>query len=445
MLSALSQLRLIGATASSGSLLPSGQSDFKALVCLFLAGGNDANNVIIPVDTAGYQAYTSGRGALALPREQLLGISPQTSDGHSYALHPAMSELRSLFANGKAAVLANVGTLAVPTTRQQYLARSVPLPAQLFSHSDQQVQWQSSVPDKPFTSGWGGRLADVINDFNTNAEVSMSITLDGDNQFQVGDSVVQFAVNPDGAIVVNGTGTGTTIAGTRTRAMNDLMAAQYGGLIESAFGNVNKTAIENSQAIASYLTGPAPFSTVFPNTKLGQQLRTIARLIAAAPQLGLKRQVFFARMGGYDLHGSQIDGDNPILGSHADLLGDVSKSLSAFYNATVELGRAEQVTAFTASDFGRAFRTNGDGSDHGWGSHHFIVGGAVKGRNIYGAMPEWVIDGPNDIGLGRWIPTTSVDEYSATLARWFGVSETNLPLVLPNIGRFAKPNLGFMA
>ena len=449
MLSALSQLRLIGAAASpsngpvvsttAASGLP---PDFKALVCLFLAGGNDANNIVIPIDVAGYRAYATGRGALALPSNRALAITPKTSDGHAYGLHPSMTELQSLFGQGKFAVLSNVGTLVTPTTKAQYSALSVPLPPQLFSHSDQQVQWQSSVPDQIFSTGWGGRLADLTNAFNSNNAVSMSMTLDGDNSFQVGRNVVQFAVNPSGAIVL--TGTGTASNSIRGQAMNDLAAAPNENLFKSAFGGLTRAAITNSESISSFLTGPAPFATVFPASNLGQQLRTIARLIAAAPSLNLKRQVFFARMGGYDLHNGQIDPANPTVGAHANLLRDVSQSLGAFYSATVELGCADQVTAFTASDFGRAFGTNGDGSDHGWGSHHFVLGGAVKGGDIYGRMPEWSINGPDDTGYGRWIPTTSVDEYSATLASWFGVSATNLSVVLPNIGRFAKPNLGFL-
>jgi uncharacterized protein (DUF1501 family) len=450
MLSAMSQLRLMGAVASPSHGPPIAAAgaipaDYKALVCLFLAGGNDGNNLVVPSDASGYQAYTAGRGYLALPRSSLLSIKPKTADGHDYGFHPAMSELQSLFGQGRLAVMANVGTLAVPTTRAQYLARSVPLPLQLFSHSDQQVEWQSSVPDKPFSTGWGGRLADLIDAFNTNGAVSMSITLDGQNAFQVGQNVIQFAVNPSGAIVVNGAGTGPSLAGIRTKALNDLMGASYGNLFDAAFGGMNRIAISNSEVIAGYLTGTPPFATAFPTSNLGQQMRSIARLIAAGPQLGLKRQVFFARMGGYDLHGGQIDGSNPLLGAHTNLLRDVSQSLGAFHNATVELGCANQVTSFTASDFGRSYTSNGDGSDHGWGSQHFIMGGAVKGGDIYGRMPEWRVDGPDDTGHGRWIPTTSVDEYSATLASWFGVSATDLPVVLPNIGRFAKPNLGFLA
>jgi uncharacterized protein (DUF1501 family) len=449
MLSALAQLRLFGAVASptsSGVVTAAGiPEDFRAVVCIFLLGGNDANNVVIPIDTAGYDAYAAGRASLALPRSSALAIAPRTSDGHSYGLHPAMPELQSLFAQGKFGVLANVGTLVAPTTKQQYAARSVPLPPQLFSHSDQQVQWQSSVPDQSFSTGWGGRLADLTNAFNSNNSVSMSMTLDGQNSFQVGREVIQFAVNPTGAIVLNQSPAGDAVNAVRTKAMNDLMAAENDHLFATAFGGMNTTAISNSLKISSFLTGDAPFTTAFPETRLGQQLRTIARLIAAAPRLNLKRQVFFARMAGFDLHGQQVNAGNTAIGTHADLLRDLSQSLGAFYNATVELGCANQVTAFTASDFGRTFNSNGDGSDHGWGSHHLVVGGGVKGGDIYGRMPEWKIDGPDDTGHGRWIPTTSVDEYSATLARWFGVSDTNLPVVLPNIGRFAQPNLGFMA
>jgi uncharacterized protein (DUF1501 family) len=459
MLSTLAQLRMMGAVvtpetaptvpSTAGALPP----DYKALVCLFLAGGNDANNMIVPFDSAGYQAYASaaGRGSLALPQNQLLGISPRTSDGRSWALHSALnsdvagtnnSGLKSLFDSGKMALVGNVGTLVVPTSKAQYQARSVPLPPQLFSHNDQQVEWQSSVPDKPFATGWGGRLADLTDAFNSNSGISMSISLNGQNSFQVGKNVTQFAVNQNGAISLNaasgGSASGTNAASIRMRAQNDLLAAQNGNLFETAFSAVTSNAISDSALLSAVLSGNPPFTTTFSNSSLGQQLRTIARLIAAAPQFGLKRQIFFARIGGWDLHDQQ-------LGAHSTLFADVSRNVAAFYNATVELGCAEQVTTFTASDFGRTYNTNGDGSDHGWGSNHFVVGGAVRGGDIYGKMADLTIRGPDDASTrGSWIPTTSVDEYSATLATWFGVSATNLPVVLPNIGRFANPNLGFV-
>jgi uncharacterized protein (DUF1501 family) len=455
MLSTLAQLRMMGAVASptngpqparAGALPP----DYKALVCLFLAGGNDANNMIVPFDTNGYNAYASaaGRGAISLPRTQLLGITPKTSDGREWALHTSMNAdvaganntgLKSLFDEGKMALIGNVGTLVVPTTKAQYNARSVPLPPQLFSHNDQQVEWQSSIADKPFTTGWGGRVADLVDAMNANSSVSMAISLNGQNSFQVGKRVSQFAVNPGGAISLSGSSnSATNAAGMRTRAQNDLLAGPNGNLFQAAFAGLTTNAISDSAMVSGLLSGNPPFTTAFSGSNLGQQLRTIARLIAAAPQLGVKRQIFFARIGGWDLHDAQ-------LGAHANLFADVSRNVAALHRTMVELGAAEQVTTFTSSDFGRTYNTNGDGSDHGWGSNHFVVGGAVKGGDIFGKMADLTIRGPDDSGTrGSWIPTTSVDEYAATLASWFGVSATDLPVVFPNIGRFATRNLGFI-
>ncbi len=460
MLSALTQLRVIGAVAdaSNGPQTPStaaADGDYKALVCLFLAGGNDANNLIIPNDAAGYAAYVQARTALALPANSALGISPRTSDGRAWGFHPEMTAIRDLFSSGQCAVLANVGTLLYPTTKSQYSARSVPLPPQLFSHNDQQVEWQSSLADRPFNTGWGGRLADLTNAMNENNSISMSISLDGRNSFQVGKSVAQFSVSPNGAVALTGTATptGTSLASVRTRALNDMLAAPQSNLFESAFGGLTTEAIADSALLAGILSAntagaASPFPgtyDAFPTSRLGQQLRTIARLIGARAQLGVKRQVFFARIGGWDLHDNQVVADATATGAHANLLRDVSNSIKAFYDATVEMGVGQGVTTFTASDFGRTYNTNGDGSDHGWGSHHLIVGGAVKGGDIYGEMPNLTLRGTQDTGSrGQWIPTTSVDQYSATLATWFGVSPTNLPVVLPNIGRFATPNLGFL-
>ena len=464
MLSALAQLRLIGAVARADAL-PTGSgllngraipSDFKALVCLFLAGGNDSNNVIIPNDSAGYAAYAKSRDILALPQSSLLGITPKTTDGRAWALHPGFAAevssdtaggLKALFDAGHLALLANAGTLCYPTTLSQYNAQSVPLPRQLYSHSDQQVEWQSSVPDQSFASGWGGRLADLTNAFNQNNTISMSISLNGQNSFQVGQNVVQYAVSPTGAIALSGAGTGTTSAnGVRTAALNDILQTSDHNLFDTAFAGLTSQAISDSALLSGLIGGAAPFQTAFPNTSLGQQLRTIARLIAVSSQLGLKRQVFFARVGGFDLHSAQVNLANPATGAHATLLADLSRSLKAFYDTTVELGVAQQVTTFTASDFGRTYNTNGAGSDHGWGSHHLILGGAVNGGDLYGRMPDLTIGGPADTGRGRWIPTTSVDEYSARLALWFGVSPTNLPVVLPNLGRFnyTRPELAFL-
>jgi uncharacterized protein (DUF1501 family) len=436
-LSALAQLRMIGALAADSS-----NSDYKALVCLFLYGGNDSNNLLIPTDSSSYSIYAADRTVLALPQSGLLPITPKSySDGRSWALHPSLVEVQQLFGAGSLALLANTGTLVQPVTLAQYNAGTVALPPQLYSHANQEVQWQSSIPDQPFTTGWGGRLADIVNALNSNPKISMSVSVAGQNSFQVGSMVSQFAVQPSGAIVLAGAGS-DAVSKARTSAQQNILNLQEQNLFEAAFGGLTTGAIGDSQVLASVLAGLPSLSTVFPATSLGQQLQMIAKMIQAAPQFGLNRQVFFASLGGFDLHSDQ-------LAAHASLLTQLSQGLGAFSSATAELGVAGQVTTFTASDFSRTFNTNGTndgtaGSDHGWGSHHLIMGGAVKGGDIFGQVPLLELGGPEDTGRGRWIPTTSVDQYAATLASWFGVSATNLPVVLPNIGRFASSDLGFL-
>jgi uncharacterized protein (DUF1501 family) len=438
MLSALAQLRMIGAAAADAS-----PSDYKALVCLFLYGGNDSNNLLVPSDNTNYQLYATDRTVLALPQSGLLPITPKTySDGRQWGLHPSLVEVQQLFAQGSLALMANTGTLVQPVTLAQYNAGTVALPPQLFSHANQQVQWQSSVPDQPFTTGWGGRLADIVNSLNSNPKISMSVSVAGQNSFQVGNTVSQFAVNPAGAVVLSGT-SGSSIADARYAAQQNILNQQEQNLFEAAFGGTTANAITDSVLLNTILASAPKLTTTFPTTNIGSQMQMIAQMIAAAPQLGLTRQVFFASLGGFDLHSDQ-------LGPQATLFMQLSQALSAFSAATTEIGVPNQVTTFTASDFSRTFNTNGTndgtaGSDHGWGSHHLIMGGAVQGGDIYGQVPLLELGGPEDTGRGRWIPTTSVDEYSATLATWFGVSATNLPVVLPNIGRFATSNLGFMA
>lgn len=440
ILSALAQLRVIGAVAASNldrvraAALP---PDYKALVCLFLNGGNDATNLVIPSDNATYAAYARARGELAVSQSDLLPINPRRyADGRAWALHPATATLRDLFNQGRLAVLANVGTLVRPTTLADYTSGRN-LPPQLFSHSDQQLQWQSGVPDKPFETGWGGRLGDLVAALNANNDISLALSLAGSNSFQLGRTIAPLSVGSFGVPLMNFGPASPPNLGTRVTALRNIFAGSPPNLFEAAFGGITTDALNDSETLNAALRTAPVMRSAFPDSAIAAQLSMVARLIAVAPALGLKRQIFFVDIGGWDLHAAQRTG-------HGPLLTQLSGAMKAFYDATVELGVANQVTTFTASDFGRTYIPNASGTDHGWGNHQLIMGGAVQGGDIYGRMMSLTVGANDDTGRGRWIPSTSVDEYSATLATWFGVSAANLPVVLPNIGRFARPNLGFM-
>jgi len=416
------------------SAAPVDTSDYKALICLFLFGGNDANNVIVPHDNNGYASYAAARGILSIPQASLLPLTLQNGDGRDFGFHPNLTELQALFNQGKLGLVANVGTLVAPVTRAQYLAGGAAVPPQLFSHADQSVQWQTSVPDVISKTGWGGRLGDMLQSLNAGSKISLNISIAGTNTFEVGNTVLPYVVSPTGSVGLSGFD-GSANANVRLQAFKDLLALPHNNLFEQAYADTVSRSIAANDLLTSALAGIPAIQTVFPTSSLGQQLNMIAKLIAARDNLSMKRQIFFCSVGGYDTHGDQLTGQG-------NLLTELSQGLNAFYNATVELGVASQVTTFTASDFGRTFPTNGSGSDHGWGSHQFVLGGAVQGGRLFGTFPTLAVNGPDDTGQGRWIPTTSVDEFSATLAAWFGVSASDLPTVLPNIGRFAHPNLG---
>src|SRR3954463_4388285 len=412
-------------------------ADYKALVCLFLYGGNDANNVIVPHDTTGYASYAVARGALAIPQTSLLPLTLQNGDGRDFGFHPNLVELQALFNQGKLGVVSNVGTLVAPVTRAQYLAGGAAVPPQLFSHADQSVQWQTSVPNQISKTGWGGRMADMVQSLNAGSKISLSLSIAGTNTFEVGNTVLPYVISPNGSIGLSGFH-GSANANTRMQAFKDLLALPHNNLFEQAYSDTVSRSIAANELLTSALAGIPTLQTVFPNTTLASQLKMVAKLIAARTNLSMQRQIFFCSVGGYDTHGDQLTGQ-------ANLFTELSQGLSAFYAATTELGVAQNVTSFTASDFGRTYPTNGTGSDHGWGSHQIVLGGAVQGGRLFGTFPTLAVNGPDDTGQGRWIPTTSVDEFSSTLASWFGVSMSDMPTVLPNIGRFAHPNLGIFA
>ena len=421
-------------------------ADAKSLVCVFLYGGNDGNNIVVPTLASDYAQYAAARDALALPQSALLPLHPLVpppGDSREWGLHPSLKGVQGLFNAGRAALVANVGPLVAPLTREEFLSHSAAVPPQLFSHSDQTVHWQTSLPDQPARTGWGGRAADLLHALNENARVSMSISVAGTNTFQVGNVVTQYQVSPEGPVGLTSYVPADQGVDASSNAVRGLLGHSYGNLFERAYSAIFDRALDNQELLAGALAGAPPFTTQFPQTDLGLQLQMIAQLVSVREALGLRRQVFFCAAQGYDTHGGQV-GATALDGAHADLLTELDSALAAFDAAMTELGLADSVTTFTASDFGRTYISNGNGSDHGWGSHHFVLGGAVRGGRFYGELPTLAINGPNDAGEGRWIPTTSVDEYSATLARWFGVAESDLRLVLPNLGRFATPDLGFM-
>ena len=438
------QLASLAAAGSALGLRPFGvmnalaqtSQDYKALVCVFLFGGNDANNTIIPFDTAGYDNYASLRGPLALAQNSLLPLTPTPG----FALNPNLPDIQALFNTKNAAFVTNVGTLIQPTTRAQYLAKQVMTPSNLFSHPDQQLEWQNLAQSSSTPTGWGGRIADKLNvQYNPGSQIPMVVSLDGDTLFCNGAST------SPASVLAGNVGTGScsehSACASRLQTAQQLATFSSGFSLVQADNEITSNSYNYSKVLINALKSGSPLQTVFPTTNnpIGAQLQQIAQIIQVRAALGVKRQIFFAGFGNFDTHGNQ-------LASQSALLAELSPSLAAFYQATVELGIASQVTTFTASDFSRCFQPNsGGGSDHAWGSHHMVIGGAVKGGQMYGTFPTLALAGPDDSGSnGRWVPSTASVQYAAMLAQWFGVAPSDLPTIFPNIGNFQNNNLDFV-
>ncbi|MFZ6645370.1 DUF1501 domain-containing protein [Undibacterium sp. TJN25] len=434
--------------------------DYKAIVCLFLFGANDHANTVLATDSSSWSQYTSVRtttdaGSIALPalgaQGGVIPIVPKTAQaGRSFALHPNMTEMKALFDKGRAAVVSNVGPLIVPTTLAQYKAASVPLPPKLFSHNDQQSLWQAYAPEGA-AYGWGGRMGDLMAANNTNT-IFTAISTAGNAVFLAGKSVNQYQVSASGAVPIGGL-TGTLFgSGSAAGSFRSIITGDTSNLFQKEYAAVTNRSI-NAQSLLSPAMAPAgtggvpnptqytnPNTGALANNSLATQLQTVARIIAGRSALGAKRQVFFVSLGGFDTHDFQKT-------AQADLLARLSHAVSYFDGMMSNLQGADlssQVTLFTASDFGRTFTSNGDGTDHGWGSHHFVVGGAVKGGNIYGDFPVTGLKHSLDVGSGSLLPQFSVDQYGATMANWFGLSTTQINDVFPNITNFTTRNIGFL-
>lgn len=430
--------------AGIGAAAAQNVSDYRALVCVFLTGANDHNNTIIPYDADNYAAYEAARPTLARVQTDLLPLSSSVplsgkNAGRQFALPNELAPIKPLWDNGKLAVLANVGPLIVPTTKQQYTNASVPLPAKLFSHNDQQSAWQASAPEGA-RYGWGGRLGDLFAAQNTNNTFTCN-SIAGSAVFLAGQTTAAYQLGTGGSIAIAGINGSLFGSSSASKILKTLITQGSTHLLAQDLANTTQRSIDADQTLTAALLNvpelPLPLSVGLNDNSLALQLRIVARTIGARQALGAKRQVFFVALGGFDTHDNQLT-DQPKL--HAKL----AEALVYFNASLTTLGVSEQVTTFTASDFGRTLTSNGDGSDHGWGSHHFILGGAVKGQQYYGTFPVMGINNDDEVGSGRLIPSTSVDQYAATLARWFGVSDSDMRLVLPNIGHFDGADLGFL-
>ena len=440
-------IRSVTALGAMGSLAKLGEmnalaagSGYQALVCIFLSGGNDGHNTVVPITTAqqNYSTYQQARGPLAIAQNALLPIS---NGSDTYGLHPSLVEIQSLYNQRKAAVLANVGMLVQPLTRTQYLASNggVTVPAQLFSHSDQAGQWQSGIPTGLGSTGWGGRMADLLQTQNAGAIFPSVSSVYGCELFCTGANTSPASVPAPSSGGATGMVTLNGLNPSRNTAMQQLLSFSNGMQLVQA-GNTTMTNGNNYANTLTGLLGSNKIKTVFPaNNPLANQLLTVANVMSVRTQLGLSRQIFFCQLDGFDTHSGQVETQTP-------LLQQLSHAVLAFYQATQELAIDSSVTTFTASEFGRTLNPSGsDGTDHGWGSHHFIIGTNVGGGQMYGSFPMLALSGPNDAtDRGQMIPTTAVDQYGSTLAQWFGVSAGNLPTVFPNIGNFGSNNLGFL-
>jgi uncharacterized protein (DUF1501 family) len=447
--------------AAMGNAAAQNASDYKAIVCLFMSGGNDHFNTVLATDSTSWNEYqrirnTGGATSIALPGVGATGgvlpIVPKSPQaGRSFALHPSLGPLKELFDAGRLGVLANVGTLVQPTTLAQYKAGAVALPPRLFSHNDQQSMWQSSQLEASASSGWGGRMGDLMASANGNATFTC-VSSAGNALFLAGRTVRQYQISGTAAVPVTRLSDSLFGLPAGSNPLRQIITAEQTDPFQKDHAAVVTRAINAQSSLSSAMLAagsgvPDPTLYVNPNTgvaavnPLAVQLQTVARIIGGRSALGVRRQVFYVNLGSFDSHDFQRT-------NQADLLAKLAHAMAYFDNMMGNLQGTDmrkQVTLFTASDFGRTFASNGDGTDHGWGSHHFIMGGAVKGKDIYGSMPVTGLGHTLDVGSGSLLPTTSVDQYGATLASWFGLSATQIADVFPNIGNFSNRNLGFMA
>jgi len=435
LLSGITNMGLLNAAAAANAPVYT-QNGYKALVCILLSGGNDSYNMLIPRGMSEYTEYANVRTNLKIAQDQLLPLNPLNPDGRLYGLHPNLTNVQSMFESGQLAFIANIGALVAPTTLSTFNADQ-DLPLGLFSHSDQRQHWQTSVPQDRDALGWGGRLADILYTNNANQNISMNISLDGTNTFQRGNIVQEYAIEPknSGSISVNGSTNNGFYESMKRQTLDNLLDINYQNVLETAYANSVIGSKENSLEFSTAIDNGIPFTTLFAGDNLSERLNMVAKTIAARNLLNVTNQTFFVQLTGFDTH------DNILL-DHGALMSTLDAGLKSFYDTLVELGVENDVTTFTISDFSRKLVSNGNGSDHAWGGHALVMGGAVSGQKIYGQYPDLYLGNSLDTGDGRLIPTTSCDEYFAELAMWFGASASDLDQIFPNINNFWTPTAG---
>lgn len=453
-LNALLNLKMAGSAAASG-----GPTDRRTLVCVFLNGGCDSFNWLVPRDATRHGVYSTSRGNLALGSGDLLPLNQDGGDGQLYGIHPSCAGFQELFnglggdtAKRRAAFISNIGTLIQPVTKAQYLAESVPLPRALYSHADQIDQWQTSVPQGlAQLSGWGGRAADILHSTANSGQTSMSISLSGNNLFQVGNTTQQFVITSDGALTLTGQqsdpgGDPNNPLRLKNQASRSVIEQHYTNLIQDSYAQLSKTSLDMQEYFLQQFTSydDSAVASFFPaGNWLAQQFRAALKTIVLREQLGLTRQTLFISFGGWDHHGELLEAQAGMLSFLDAALTGFQKALDYLGTQTATAGIQDSVMTYTASDFGRTLRSNGRGTDHAWGGNALVMGGPVQGGRIYGSFPDQSLDGGDDTGYGgRMIPTTSVDQFFAEMLRWFGVSAGDTAYVLPNINHFYTPGSG---
>ena len=433
--STLFNLQSLNAASSLNSLATAGGEDYRALVCILLDGGNDSYNMIVPTDNDPYNEYQSARTNLAIPKADLLEVTAANS-GRRFGFHPSMPEVQALFNSGKLGVISNIGTLVRPVTSIADYNSGVNLPQGLFSHNDQVHHWMTSVPQSRFATGWGGRLADLVQSANANANVSMNISLAGKNVFQLGNQVAEYSILPTttGSVGIAGYRGQSAFDQIRTAAVNSLLERQYQDIFRQSYSEVVQASQNTHELFSSTISGQ-DVSTAFSEEELSQNLRMVARTIRIRQQLGIRRQTFFVRYQGWDHH-------SELLNAQSEMLAVLSRGMNEFQTSIEELGIQDCVTTFTVSDFGRTLSSNGNGTDHAWGSNVMVMGSQVKGQSVYGDYPTLSLTSSKALQGGVLIPDISTDEYYAELALWFGVNASDLSTLFPNIGNFYATGSG---